>query len=317
MRPTALLFTLALLAACRKEERISLRSFREIPGPVGEDLSSVAMYDSLNGVAVGGTPWESGCILSTRDGGQTWQVDTLLGSKMECAGFDRTGQGYVCGQNYGFYRPPGSSRWDVFCVNYAWNKACCFPDDRHGAVVTGGSYRSGQVFCYGTDAFWRLDTLYETVNALSDVCFSDSATAHAVGMGWVLRSADAGATWQRLDVTGDFFRSVQFPDPNTGYICGSSGTLLKTTDGGKTWQEIRSGGSTGKRNKPFRALCFISADTGYVVGSDGLFWQTLNGGADWYQVEQAPGDADFTDVFALGNRGWAVVEGGRIFYFER
>ena len=46
----------------------------------------------------------------------------------------------------------------------------------------------------------------------------------------LLRSDDAGRHWQRLDVTGDFFRAVCFADGHTGYICGSSGTLLKTAE---------------------------------------------------------------------------------------
>ncbi|MBV6441899.1 MAG: hypothetical protein DYG98_23185 [Haliscomenobacteraceae bacterium CHB4] len=303
-------------ASCHKEVSTALRVFQELPSPVVEDMSAVWMTDSLHGVAVGGKAWESGFILSTGDGGQTWQTDTLLSRKMEYVMFDREGQGYVCGQDFALYRPPGSSHWEGFRVNYLWNRACWFPDSRRGAMVAGGAYWLGDIFSFGPDAFWELDTLHETANVLADVQFSDSATVHAVGLGWVLRSDDAGRSWQRLDVTGDFFRSVHFPDPSTGYICGSSGTLLKTTDGGSSWQKIREGGSTGKRNQPFRALWFANADTGFVVGDDGLFWMTENGGADWSQVEQADENADFTDVYTLSDRGWAVAKNGRIFYFQ-
>lgn len=302
--------------ACRKEPTFSLRVFREIPAPVAGDFAAVWMRDSLRGAAVGGKAWESGFILSTADGGQSWQIDTLLSRKMECVTFDREGQGYVCGQDFALYRPAGSNIWDDFRVNYQWNKACCFPDSRHGAMVTGGAFRFGDIFTFGPEAFWKSDTAYQAANALVDVQFSDSLTAHAVGLGWVLRSADGGRSWQRLDVTGDFFRAVCFPDALTGYICGSSGTLLKTEDGGLYWQEIRKGGSTGKRNLPFRSLWFSDARTGFVAGDGGLFWKTENGGADWSQVQQAPEDVDFTDVFTLGSCGWAVGRSGRIFYFE-
>jgi photosystem II stability/assembly factor-like uncharacterized protein len=274
------------------------------------------MLDSLRGVAVGGKAWQSGFVLSTSDGGQSWQIDTLLERKMECVAFDREGQGYVCGQDFALYRRPGNSLWEQLRVNYNWNRACAYPDGRRGAIVTGGAYQSGAIQAFGPNAFWHLDTIHETANVLADVTFSDSATAHAVGLGWVLRSGDAGRNWQRLEVTGDFFRSVCFPDPLTGYICGSSGTLLKTTDGGRSWREIRKGGSAGKRNRPFRSLCFADAGTGFVVGDDGLLWMTENGGDDWSQAEQVPCDADFTDVFVSGRRGWAVAIGGRMFYFE-
>jgi len=317
MTRTALLVAFfPFLAACRKET-LSLDTFHEVASPVRDDLSAIWMTDTLHGVAVGGTPWASGCILSTADGGHSWQTDTLLGRKMECVRFDTSGQGYVCGQDFALFRPPGNRHWTGFRVNYYWNRACYFPDNQHGAMVDGGGFQSGQISTFGPDAFWQLDTVQEMPNALADVWFSDANTAHAVGIGWVLRSADAGRHWQRLDPTGDFFRSVRFPTPDTGYICGSSGVLLKTTDGGLSWQTIRKGGSTGRRNRPFRALWFVDAEKGYVVGDGGLFWYTENGGKDWMQVAEAPSDADFTAVFALGRRGWAVAKNGRMFYFEK
>lgn len=310
----AILFTWA--TACRKEPTVTLLTFREISSPVAGDFSDIRMLDSLHGVAVGGKAWESGFILSSADGGQTWRTDTLLERKMEGIAFDRDGQSYVCGQDFVVYRPAGSSHWDAFRVNYLWNRACHFPDSRHGVVVTGGAFRLGNTLTFGPDASWRLDTVHETANVLADVQFSDSVTAHAVGLGWVLRSDDAGQSWQRLDATGDFFRSVCFPDPRTGYVCGSGGTLLKTVDGGTSWQEIRKGGSTGKRNQAFRSLCFVGADTGFVAGDDGLLWKTENGGKDWSQAEQVPDNVDFTGIFVQEGRGWAVAKGGRIFYFE-
>jgi photosystem II stability/assembly factor-like uncharacterized protein len=313
----AVLALLLFAIACQKEETTSLAVFREIASPIAEDFSSIWMLDSLRGVAVGGKAWENGFILSTDDGGRTWTPDTFLNRKMECVMFDPSGQGYVCGQDFALVRLAGTRHWQEFRLNYQWNKGCYFPDAQHGVIVNGATYRLGQALIFGKDAFWKLDTTQEFPNALADVWFSDSLSAHAVGMGWVMRSADAGRRWQRFDITGDFFQSVQFPTPSVGYICGSSGTILKTTDGGQSWQEIRQGGGMGKRNQPFRALWFVDAEEGYLVGDDGLFWQTENGGATWQQVMQAPEDVDFTDVFALGPRGWAVAEGGRIFYFER
>lgn len=303
--------------ACQKEETTSLAVFREIASPVADDFSSIWMLDSLQGVAVGGKAWERGFILSTGDGGQTWTLDTLLKRKMECVMFDAGGQSYVCGQDFALVRPIGMGSWLEFRLNYQWNKGCYFPDDRHGVMVNGASYRLGQALIFGNDAFWKLDTTQEFPNALADVWFSDSLSVHAVGMGWVMRSADAGRSWKRLDITGDFFQAVQFPTPSIGYICGSGGTILKTSNGGQSWEEIRKGGSMGKRNQPFRALWFVNAEEGYVVGDSGIFWQTENGGATWQQVLQASEDVDFTDVFALGRQGWAVAKGGRIFYFEK
>jgi photosystem II stability/assembly factor-like uncharacterized protein len=321
MNSRCFLLALAVLmwgtgASCRKEASVSFRVFRELACPVNADFSALRMADSLHGVAVGGIPWASGFIISTSDGGLTWQSDTVLNRKMESVSFDRGGQAYVCGQDLALYRPPGSPHWDDFRVNFQWNRACHFWDDRHGAMVGGGTFRFGQMSVFGPDAFWRLDTFFDTDNAMAAVWFSDSVTLHAVGMGWIMRSTDAGKTWDRLDITGDFFCSVHFPSVSTGYICGSSGTILKTSNGGMSWQTLRKGGSTGRRNQPFRALWFAGNEKGYLVGDDGLFWQTENGGADWQQVEEAPEGIYFTAIYARADRGWAVAKGGRMFYFE-
>ena len=304
------------MQACQKES-LSLKVFREVGSPVADDLTSVWMTDSLHGSITGGRAWERGVILSTSDGGNTWQTDTLLNRKMECIMFDNDGQGYACGQDGIYFKSPGSSHWESFRINYFWNRACHFPDSSHGVMTGGGGFQGGQISTFGSDAFWKLDTLLELPNALAGVCFSDAVTVHAVGLGWIMRSDNAGRHWQRLEHTGDFFQDVQFPTPDVGYICGSSGTILKTANGGQSWQTVRKGGSTGKRNRPFRSLWFTSPDEGYIAGDGGLLWYTGNGGADWLPVEEAPADADFTGIFVLGNKGWAVAKKGRVFCLER
>ena len=306
----------SLLEACQKEET-SLRIFHEQGTPTHQDLMSVWFSDSLHGVAGGGTPWEGGILLSTEDGGASWTTDTLPGNRMDGVQCDASGNCYACGLfGLAFQRAAGSRHWKRFREDFTWNRACFFPNGRYGLLVSGEGYRGGQVRVFGPDFYWQQDTTLLFDTEISDVCFSDSLTAHAVGFGRVMRSDDAGRTWQRFEITGDFFRSVQFPTREVGYVCGVSGTLLKTTDGGRSWQTIREGGAIGGRRESFQSLWFVTDKRGYAVGNGGLFWRTDNGGGDWQQVKEAPSGADFTDVFALGNHGWATARGGRIFYFE-
>ncbi len=310
-------FLLFALCSCRKDS-IVLGVFRELPKPVEADLSAVWFTDSLHGVATGGTVWEQGFILSTVDGGQSWQTDTLLSKKMEYVMFDAGGQGYVCGlDGLALHRPPGSRHWQVFRVDYCRHRACFFPNDRYGVIVSGEGYRGGIVRNFGPDLFWQMDTVQNFPNELLAVWFSDSTTVHAAGYGWMMRSGDAGRHWQRLEVPGDFYQSLHFPTPETGYACGAQGTILKTTDAGRSWQTIREGGASGKKHRPFRALWFVDASRGWLVGEDSIFWHTDDGGQHWLPVEGVPSGVNFTDVYALTDRGWAVAEAGRIFYFEQ
>lgn len=303
--------------ACKKEA-VSLSVFRELKAPAGtDDLTSVWFSDSLRGVVAGGVIWERGVVLSTADGGETWQTDTLLGKRMECVMFDAGGQAYVCGQDgLVLHRPPGLRSWYPLRVDFCWNRSCYFWDGRRGVVVAGEGFQGGLARKLGPEALWVVDTLVPFPNALSAVWFSDSATVHAAGLGYVLRSDDGGRNWVRHNITGDFFQSIHFPNSATGYICGSEGTILKTADGGQSWQTIREGGSLGSKNRPFRAIWFTSAEKGYLVGDDGLFWRTENGGRDWTVLAGLPEAVDATDVFVLGSRGWITGLGGRLFYFE-
>lgn len=310
-------FVFLTLWACHKDT-VALDVFRELPRPVAADLSSVWFTDSLNGVLTGGSVWEQGIILSTTDGGESWQTDTLVSKKMECVMFDAEGQGYVCGlDGLALHRPPGSRHWQVFRVDWCRYKACYFPNGRYGVLVAGEGYRAGQVRNFGPDLFWEIDTTQYFPNELQAVWFSDSVTVHAAGYGWMMRSDDAGRHWQRLEVPGDFYRSLHFPTPNIGYACGSEGTILKTSDAGRSWQILREGAASGKKHKAFQAIWFVDAERGWLVGEGGIFWHTQDGGLNWEEVAGVPADANFTDVYAFADRGWAVAEAGRIFYFEQ
>ena len=304
-----------LFAACGKDS-VSISTFREISVPTSADLSSIAFSDSLHGALTGGKAWELGFVMNSQDGGLSWETDTTTDRKMEHLCFDPAGQGYACGQDLLLYRLPGATHWQIFRIDFQWLRSCHFPDANRGVVVGGEGYHGGLAQTFGPEAFWKTDTLQTFSNEIESVWYSDSNTLHAVGFGWVMRSADAGRSWERFDITGDFFRSVHFPTPNTGYICGSSGTILKTTDGGLHWENIRKGGSTGKRQKAFQALWFDTAERGWIVGDHGLFWQTEDGGHSWNPVSEAPSDADFTHIYVFGKTGWATAKAGRLFRFD-
>ena len=304
-----------LLAACQKDP-LPLPVFRELSVPVSHDLTAVWFTDSLRGFVTGGTPWQIGVLLSTTDGGQAWQIDTAVDNRLEDVMFDTEGRGYACGMNgAALVRWAHAPHWHPFRRDYTWSRGCFFWNARHGVVVSGEGFQGGKIRKLGPDAIWFQDTLHHFENALSAVWLTDSLTAHAVGIGWVLRSDDGGRTWHRLPPTGDFFQSIHFPSPTTGYICGNSGTLLKTTDAGQTWRVIRKGGSAGKRKQPFRAVWFVSEEKGYLVGDGGLFWRTENGGLDWIPLAGLPESVDASDIFVLGNCGWITADGGRMFSF--
>lgn len=94
----------------------------------------------------------------------------------------------------------------------------------------------------------------------------------------VLRTADAGRTWQtvlQLDPSGDPRRTIDtlhFLDDNTGWAAGTE-TLYRTRDGGRTWQALGSEYGTD-------AIFFDSADHGIALLTWGLV-EMQQGGERW------------------------------------
>jgi len=133
---------------------------------------------------------------------------------------------------------------------------------------------------------------------LMDVTFIGSM-GWAVGpMGTILRTEDAGKTWQKIKLNSDadLYR-VRFVDENEGWIAGGRiriadtnasmrhdkrggfGYIFHTKDGGKTWDC-----QYGERGRHLFALHFTDRNTGYAAGERGFLIKTTDGGRNWNEL---------------------------------
>lgn len=124
------------------------------------------------------------------------------------------------------------------------------------------------------------------VSAVSD------RVAWASGSGsTVLRTADGGATWQKLQISTDAldFRDIDAINSQTAYVLsignGPLSRIYKTTDGGSNWTQ------QFKNDDPkafYDAMSFWDSHHGLVIGDsiDGNFciMRTENGGQTWTKV---------------------------------
>ncbi|MCC7244994.1 MAG: hypothetical protein IT269_04915 [Saprospiraceae bacterium] len=317
MKNSWLIFGLCfwLIYGCQKSDTWRAGEWRQLTTPDVGALMSVDFCDSLHGVAVGGHIWHDGAILSTNDGGQHWQIDTIVRNRLDDVRFQPDGTAYTCGvDGLGFFATPNQpNSWTLFRQDWIWYRSLAFPSPKHCIAVSGEGWGGGSIRHFSLRGWWQEDRRDTFPSALQSICFSDSNTAHVVGMGWVARSDDGGQNWTRLDIEGDFYRCVQFPTASTGYICGSSGSILKSTDGGHSWQEIRKTGGKIRLLKLF----FTDENNGYLVGAEGLFWITEDGGETWEQVEGISSDLTFTDVFANRYGAWATTTDGRLYFLKK
>lgn len=138
--------------------------------------------------------------------------------------------------------------------------------------------------------------------------------------GTVLRTADGGATWQKLQVPDAEhldFRDVDAIDASTAYIlsigAGPASRILKTTDAGRSWTPQ----FTNNDPKGFLdAMAFWDARRGVVMGDsiDGRFdiLRTLDGGETWARIaaDKLPPALPNEGAFAGSGTNVAVLPGG-------
>ena len=141
---------------------------------------------------------------------------------------------------------------------------------------------------------WTLQTSGVTAR-LRGVSAVNARVAWASGSaGTVLRTADGGATWQKLAVTTDAvdFRDIDAIDARTAYVLsignGPASRIYKTDDAGVTWT------LQFKNEDPkafYDAMSFWDATHGIVIGDsiDGKFCilTTENGGKSWVRVTES------------------------------
>ncbi len=308
-----LVLAASMLAGCHKEQISPAWEDRSLPLPI--DCRDILMTDAQSGFVAGGTTWNNGYIASTLDGGMHWQLDSISPWHLYAVYCLPDGAAFASGfGGYMHERSVSASVWGMHGLPYwlAWNDIA-FDSDNSGIVAGGQAYQGGKLVRLNANRqVVQVDTFVQEISA---VAWSAPGIAHAAGYGIVLRSIDGGITWQNSGEKGDFFRSISFPTPETGYICGSSGSILKTTDSGASWQTIRKGKSLWKSDARFRAIFFENAEKGYIAGERGLLWRTIDGGDSWQIVDNLP-DTDLYAVSAYDGSVWAAGAGGRIFYFR-
>lgn len=295
--------------SCQKEEQISLLIEEQNAG-VEYDLQNVYFQDAANGYIVGGENWFFGVRLQTQDGGETWEADSLADKLMYTLHFDEEGRGYSTGIEGQLYVLEEDWRrrfrtWETFTDLFYWSPEA-------GVLVGGEAFETGWIYRSGPD--YQIDTIHYYDQEISAVDFVDESIGVAVGYGIFLRTEDAGLSWTRLDITGDFFQDIEFVSDQVGYVVGLGGTVLKTLDAGATWTTLRNGRGFTTADTPFRALAFIDEQKGYIVGDQGTFWRTLDGGTNWQIVTDLP-KVDCLDIHIEEGQGWIVGKEGHIFHF--
>lgn len=187
--------------------------------------------------------------------------------------------GYICG-NFGgnvIKTTDGGTSW-IFTVT---GSSSTFFDLYFENAFTG--YVAGTIkqIVKTTNSGTNWDIKTSGSGTVYCISFPTSATGYGVGDSptFINKSTDGGTNWNLLTPpTTNTLKGVYFVDNNTGWICGTTGTIWKTTDGCTSWiPQIQLSSFN------FEKLFFINVNTGYVCGSNGVILRTTNSGINWLQ----------------------------------
>ena len=258
--------------------------------PTDRHLRSVYFTDSLYGWAVGDT----GTIIHTNDGGETWIVQDA-------------------GTNNGIV--------DVFFLNrqMGWASSWNF-EGFFGTLILktidGGSS-------------WTSESYQEDNIFMNSILFLDSLNGWMGGSPHaIVKTTDGGQSWTQSAIDTNalaFFPvlNIYFYDDNYGYACGGmfdiAGVTWRTNNGGENWYEIEVSDAPADEVHElyiFDSLKVLGAggdpDFGYGIG----MLRTTDGGFNWdYDEIGIQGNA-FDIDFVNENEVWAPLGPQRKFIYS-
>jgi photosystem II stability/assembly factor-like uncharacterized protein len=252
------------------------------------------------------SPADARVVVST-NGGNSWSSYTHL---------FRT---YTMGVQY-----VGNSIWTVSNssqiikstnsgANWQWSyntsgwQAMSWRDSANGYLVTGTDA--------GIDGY-----SYRTTNA-GNTWFHDPNTPGGgqiqfvnSSRGWILkegnaagvyRTTNAGTSWTYNSIgTGNWIGAMFFATQDSGWACGSNGTLRFTSNGGASW----SSQSPGNSNY-VSAVYFTNSRQGWLCGgyggANGFISHTTDGGANW--IPQTPAQPDHFQAACFVNNNLGIL----------
>jgi photosystem II stability/assembly factor-like uncharacterized protein len=243
-------------------------------------LHSVFFVDQNRGWAAG----SRGTLLSTNDGGKSWQKSNPTEDAIRDIYFNDALNGWlVCERNTYELRSNDEPR------------AYLMKTSDGGELWKRVNMREGDF-----DA------------RLMRAIFTGGGRGWAFGEGGALyKTDDSGASWIKLQApTRYLLLGGTFID-NSGWLVGAGATILQTSDGGETWHRSQMPVATQVR---LNATSFVDARLGWAVGSGGSVYRTMNGGRSW-QSQNSGVTVDLLDVkFLDAVEGWAVGNEGTVLH---
>jgi photosystem II stability/assembly factor-like uncharacterized protein len=285
---TVILFTISVFAFSCKKDLIQPETVEQITTAAKGDLNRIVFINDTLGYIAGGNRYLWSDILTTHDGGKTWQ----LFFKDDSDGKEIYGLSAFGDRTYGvsfdgkiFIKNGSGGDWNFVQTGWwEWFQEITFTEANKGFIVAGIGYRNGRIFQVDSaGGIVKVDSFeYE----LSDIIFHNTQIGYASGYGAILKTEDAGNSWKLQDIRGDFFKGICTSGAQNVWAVGYNGSIVHSNDGGAHWERQRNGDNPLLKRYRLRAVAFRNDREGYAVGDKGLIIKTTDAGAHWVEMEQ-------------------------------
>jgi len=303
-----------------------------------ENLNKLYFADTQHGLIVG----DNGVMLTTVNGGAKWVLqesgtdNDLYGLALSPEGVVAVGKGGIA-MRYSVEEAelpaklppvaeaeaetteeeipvePVAYHWDIIRqATWQTNFSDTHFVKAHGAIK-GWAVGSGGVIAHTTDGGQTWLPQHSGVDEdLQQSHFADAKNGWIIGRGIILRTENAGESWQIVRKTVQNLRrisAVQFLNAQEGWLGADIGQTLHTTDGGKTWKLQKTGTTT----QSITDLHFINSQEGWAVTPQrrdgGFVLHTVDGG-DYWKIQAKTNQVGIAVHFADEKHGWVILGNG-------
>ncbi len=281
-----------------------------------EDFRVCNFFDEDLGFVAGGATSDSGHVLKTEDGGDTWtKIDYNMGTRVYGLAMPTKDTWYVArhktnliakttdgGQTFVEQTTPLLSDTKYFYDIEFINENFGYAVRSNGEIIktTDGGENWVQLESPTTKAIYALSVV-------------DEMNAYFCGTG-AFRTTDGGETWEEMNakIPGTYFQ-MEFYGDQLGFVSGYSGgfpQLAKTTDGGNTWNAIEFPSNFDKYGSVW-AIEIVNPHAVWLGMINGDMIYTEDGGDSWIEYPKVHKNTIFA-ISAVGDKMYLAGNGGTI-----